>query len=144
MYNQDCMADLARLRKEVRRLDHEIVTIRNESKRFRQMGFGREIKDGQLIGLEAERDQCLRRIAKINGRASRGQSPKRGVADWLLIPVALLAMGLQAMQPKRRQTVSARSVSRRAQVQNRRSQPSARRSQPQMRSFRAFDLPAAD
>ena len=98
---QDVKRDLAKLRQQLRHIEAEISSLRNETRRFRHVGFGRDIKDMQLMALEEERDLCLAQIADLERRLGKTRSQKRPLQDWLIVPVALLLIGLQALQAGR-------------------------------------------
>jgi hypothetical protein len=99
MHNIELTTDLSGLRKQLRALDREISFLRHETQSFRQMGFGRDIKDLQLMALEDEREALLRTITKLQGptRSSRYSNRKTvgRSMEWAFIPVgmALLAFG---------------------------------------------------
>ena len=97
MREVDLRTELLAVRRELRRIDGEIAAIREESKRFRTIGFGRDIKDIQLMALREEREFCIRRIAEIEGKIGRGILRGRKVEDLLIIPVALALLGVKAL-----------------------------------------------
>ena len=101
MRDDDFKTELAALRKRLRRIENEMACIRNESQRFRRMGFGRDIKDIQLMALEEERDSCLKRLAVIQRETARRRPSHFKVADLILIPIALVILGFQALGLKR-------------------------------------------
>lgn len=109
---EDAKHDLAKLRQQLRHIETEISSLRNETRRFRHVGFGRDIKDMQLMALEEERDLCLVQIAELERRVGKTRSQKRPLQDWLIVPIALLLIGLQALQAGR--DGSGRERSRRA------------------------------
>ena len=78
-----------------------MTALRDESRRFRHVGFGQDIKDIQIMALEEERALCLSHIAVIERRLGRTRQHKRTALDWLVIPVALVLLGVQALYPNR-------------------------------------------
>jgi hypothetical protein len=130
MRDQELRTELAAVRKRLRRVDDEIEFLRNESRRFKRMGFGRDYHESQLQPLEEERELCLKRLALMQRAPERRPSGARPVhtvshssarppaarrsssakkpssalklADVLVIPIALVMLGLQALQPKKK------------------------------------------
>lgn len=113
MREDELKTDLARLRQQVRQIEAEMTSLRNESRRFRHVGFGQDIKDIQLMALEEERALCLSQMSAIERRLGRTRQSKRTALDWLVIPVALAMLGVQALYPARNRGSSRRAHPRR-------------------------------
>lgn len=119
MDDYDMRVALARIRLEIREIDAEIDRIKQESHFFHRMGFGRDIKDFQILALQEKR---LEREAELDALRQKLHTRKRERANpmsILLLPVVLLLMAVEALGPKRSKTVRERvfSVSLRTSAQ---------------------------
>lgn len=125
MRDEEAKNELATLRKRLRRIEDDIEFIRNESRRFKRMGFGRDYNESQLRALEEERAMCVKRLATF-GRVAGSKKPtpvRRSpshskVTDVLIIPLAMVMVGIEALQPKhKKKTAPARGAyQRREQI----------------------------
>lgn len=80
---------VARLRRELRRIDGQIAHIRSEQRLFRRYDFGSEVHQIQLTGLNAEREEVLIRLARLPSATRRRGARPGSFASWLLVPPAL-------------------------------------------------------
>jgi hypothetical protein len=81
--------ELAGLRIELRAIDAEIARIRQESRRYRQMNFGLDIKDIQLTALNDQRGACADRAAALELELHLQPRSHFHPLSWLLVPIAL-------------------------------------------------------
>lgn len=89
MLRGEQQVELATLRMELRAIDGEIAAIREESRRYRQMRFGLDIKEIQLTALQDQRDTCVARIADLQQHLHLNGARRNHPLAWLLLPVAL-------------------------------------------------------
>jgi hypothetical protein len=81
--------ELARLRMRMRNIDAEIAALRRESRRYREMRFGLDIKEIQLTALQDQRDACNERIGELLRQLELQRPPRNHPLAWLLLPFAL-------------------------------------------------------
>ena len=97
MLRGEQQVELATLRLELRAIDGEIAAIREESRRYRQMRFGLDIKEIQLTALHDQRDACAARIAELQQQLHPGGPRRSHPLAWLLLPVAFWVQVQQAL-----------------------------------------------
>lgn len=103
MLKGEHQVELATLRMRLRAIDAEIAVVREESRRYRQMRFGLDLKEIQLTGLQDQRDACKARLGQLGGR-NRGRRTRRDhPLAWLLLPIALLLRARRSLAPMREQ-----------------------------------------
>ncbi|MCL5074238.1 MAG: hypothetical protein M1136_01100 [Chloroflexi bacterium] len=109
--------ELSRLRLKIRQIDSEIANLRRERGVYRQMGFGRDIKDTQILLHEEEKRHCQEQMAHLRRQLllypetkvhdSEGVRPdptesdprrRRGLSSWLLLPLLFILLILQFFQ----------------------------------------------
>lgn len=106
MVEEDIERSLARLRIELRTIDDRIAALRRESDYYRRLGFGRDVKDIQMMALQDERAALLGRMAMLQQRNPRRASARARqdypLVSWLLLPLLLVLMATNAIAPRRR------------------------------------------
>jgi hypothetical protein len=91
MLRGEKQVELATLRMELRSIDAEIAVVRRESRRYREMRFGLDIKEIQLTALQDQRDTCVARIAELQKQLHINGPRRTNPLAWLLLPIALWA-----------------------------------------------------
>ncbi len=102
MVEDEMTVALAQVRMELREIDARAAEIRHETDFYRRIGFGRDFKDIQLMALEDERAKAGARLENLERNLRRSRTRKQPLISWLLLPVLLLLLGLDAIAPKRR------------------------------------------
>lgn len=93
---------LAHARMQLREVETKIAANRQETDFYRRMGFGREVKDIELVGLEDEKRLIEARLAGLTHKRQRTRARKQPLISWLLLPVLFVLLGIDAIAPKRR------------------------------------------
>ncbi|MCL5265901.1 MAG: hypothetical protein M1343_12050 [Chloroflexi bacterium] len=103
MVDDEMVVTLAQVRMQLREIDGKIAAIRQETDFYRRIGFGRDIKDIQLMALEDERAEAEAHLLDLERKLKRSTSrQKQPLVAWLLLPVLFLLMGLDTLSAKRR------------------------------------------
>jgi len=93
--------ELARLRVALRRLDADVRNQRRERKFFHRVGFGRDMKDIQLLAMEEEREYLANKVCDLERRLQLTPRPRYQPAAWLLLPLVLAWLLCRPLLPKR-------------------------------------------
>jgi hypothetical protein len=96
--DQDPGLRRAQLRSELRDLEAQIRRVQRERATFCRYGFGSDVYDIQLEGLQVAREERLAALAQLQTRSPH----VGGLRAWLLLPAFLGGMVLQVFQPRRR------------------------------------------
>ena len=93
--------ELARRRVELRRLEAEIASLRREHRFFRRVGFGRDIKDIQLVAMQDQHDYLAGKALEIERRLHPNPVRRGTALAWLLLPVMMALLVAQPLLPRR-------------------------------------------
>jgi hypothetical protein len=66
------------------------------------MGFGRDVKDIELAALEDEKKSIEGVLARFEPSRKSKRERRYTLMSWLLLPVLLVMLGIDAIAPKRR------------------------------------------
>lgn len=99
---EDLKVTLAQIRVELREIDSKVAAIRHDAEFYRRLGFGRDVKDIQLMALQDERAKLVARLRTLERKSRQSRTRNQPLISWLLLPVLLLLMGMDAVAPKRR------------------------------------------
>ena len=93
--DQDPGLRRAHIRADLRDLEAQIRRVQRERATFCRYGFGSDVYDIQLEGLQVARHEFLAALDQLQPRAHGG------LRAWLLLPALLGGMVLQVFQPRR-------------------------------------------
>ncbi|MCL5959740.1 MAG: hypothetical protein M1358_10595 [Chloroflexi bacterium] len=115
----DVRVALAQIRLEIREIDAEIDRIRQESHFFHRMGFGRDIKDFQILALQEKKLEKEAELDAFRQNLHQRRRERPNPLSVLLLPVVLLLMAYESLSPKRSRELRERvfSVSLRTSAQ---------------------------
>jgi hypothetical protein len=91
---------VARVRLDIREIDAEMEQIRQESQFYRRMGFGRDIKDIQMLALQEKRLEKEAELRALQRKVHARKHERTGPLSFLLLPVVLVLMLADAVVPK--------------------------------------------
>lgn len=92
---------LARVRLDIREIDAEMERIKHETHFYRRMGFGRDIKDIQMLALQEKRLEKEAELTALQQKIHARKRERTSPLSLLLLPVVLLLILLNALAPKR-------------------------------------------
>ncbi len=101
---------LGRVRLRLRKIDADIAKIRRETNFFRQMGFGRDIKDIQLQALEDERSRRQAELSQILQQLCLQPNRGPGLRALLSLPLTLLSSALGGGSAREREPIHGGAV----------------------------------
>lgn len=93
---------LAQTRLELRKIDANKAAIRHETDFYRRIGFGRDIKNIQLMALDNKKITTEARLDDLERKLKSNRTRKTTLTGWLLLPVLLVLLAVDALAPKRR------------------------------------------
>ena len=116
MVDDDNRLKAARLRQNLREIDARVAEIRADQRLFRRFKFGSDVQDIELTGLRANRADLVDQLHDLRSGSGSGNSRLLGIRSWLLLPIALGAEALRAIQPSGRRTRASRASSSRSNL----------------------------
>ncbi len=81
---------LAKARRRQRTAEREIIRIKEESRSYRRLGFGQDIKDIQLLALQDQRIRSQAEVRRYMRSLGIAAPSSPDLQSWLLLPFALL------------------------------------------------------
>lgn len=104
----DPRVNLARVRMQIRKIEAERAKIRRETHFYQQLGFGRDIKDIQLLALEDEKAKRQAELRELLTKLRLHPNRHNGLRSLVLLPLLFITGiwgGSAARSPKSRRTV---------------------------------------
>ncbi|MCL4534308.1 MAG: hypothetical protein M1370_04005 [Bacteroidetes bacterium] len=97
MDREELRLALADARRRQRSVEKEIRRIREESRFYRRLGFGQDIKDIQLLALEDQSRRCQAEARRLMRLLGIKPCPAPSLQSWLLLPAVLLLSFLSGL-----------------------------------------------
>src|SRR4051794_1854619 len=102
MVDGDSRLQAAVIRQNLREIDEKVRAISAEQRLYRRYNFDLNVQDTALSALRVERAELVARLRATRGSSRARREGKVGLRPWLVLPFALGALAVKALQPKQR------------------------------------------
>jgi hypothetical protein len=90
------------IRRNLREIDAKVRAIHAEQRLYRRYNFGLDVQEIALSALRVERAELVDQLRVARSSPAGNRERSAGIRPWLVLPFALGALAIQALQPKRR------------------------------------------
>ena|ERR1035437_9554 len=102
MIDGDSRLKAAILRQSIREIDAKVQAILAEQRLFRRYKFDLDVQEIHLSALRVERADLIDQLQHTRSSAAGKRRRSGGFRSWLVVPFALGALAIQAVQPRQR------------------------------------------